>query len=59
MKELEQNIIDEMQIEELLTEANAYGLRSEVVTTAKAFIKDDPDLSKVVAYEMAYMDWVK
>jgi len=59
-KELRQNNIqDEIQIEEILTEANAHNLRQEVITTAKAFIKDDPDLNKVIAYEMAYMEWIK
>ena len=23
------------------------------------FMKEDPDLDKVLAYEMAYMDWIK
>jgi predicted HNH restriction endonuclease len=50
---------EEVQIEEILTEANAYNLRQEVITTAEVFMKDDPDLNKAVAYEMAYMEWVK
>ncbi len=32
---------DEVQIEEILTEANAYNLKQEVITTAKVFMKDD------------------
>jgi predicted HNH restriction endonuclease len=50
---------DEVQIEEILTEANAYNLKQEVITTAKVFMKDDPELNKVVAYEMAYIEWIK
>ena len=50
---------DEVQIEEILTEANAYNLKQEVITTAEVFMKDDPELNKVVAYEMAYMEWIK
>jgi predicted HNH restriction endonuclease len=50
---------DEVQIEEILTEANAYNLKQEVITTAEVFMKDDPELNKVIAYEMAYMEWIK
>ena len=50
---------DEIQIEEILAEAAAYNLRSEVITAAKGFIKDDEDLDKVVAYEMAYMELIR
>jgi hypothetical protein len=53
------NRAQEIQIEEILTEANAWGLRSEVITTAEVFIKDDAGLDRVIAYEMAYLDWVK
>jgi len=40
---------EEEQVEEILTEANAYNLRAEVKTTAEMFIKDDPELSKTAA----------
>ena len=50
---------NEIQIEEILTEANAYSLRAEVILTANTFIKEDPDLDRVLAYEMAYMEWIK
>ena len=53
------NKSDEEQIEEILQEANAYNLKAEVTTTAEMFIKDDPALNRVLAYEMAYMEWVK
>ena len=53
------NKSEEEQIEEILTEANAYNLRQEVRLTAEIFIKDDPDLNKALAYGMAYMEWIK
>jgi|TARA_R100000734_G_C3308268_1_gene98900 hypothetical protein len=56
-KEIEKT--EEEQIEEILQEANAYNLRQEVKTTAEMFIKDDPALNRALAYEMAYMEWVK
>jgi hypothetical protein len=52
-------IENEIQIEEILTEANAYSLREEVILTANNFIQEDPDLDRVLAYEMAYMKWIK
>ncbi len=52
-------IEENIQIEEILTEANAYNLKQEVMTTAAIFMKDDPELDKVSAYNMAYMEWVK
>lgn len=52
-------IEENIQIEEILTEANAYNLKQEVITTAAIFMKDDPELDKVSAYNMAYMEWVK
>ncbi|HAV25908.1 MAG TPA: hypothetical protein DCX01_07000 [Bacteroidetes bacterium] len=52
-------IEENIQIEEILTEANAYNLKQEVITTAAIFMKDDPELDKVSAYNMAYLEWVK
>ena len=58
--EREWDFMDEaVQIEEILTEANAYSLKQEVITTAAIFMKDDPELDKVSAYNMAYLEWVK
>lgn len=56
---MKDTITEEEQIEQILEEANAYNLRQEVITTAETFIKDDPELDKIVAYEMGYMEWVK
>ena len=52
-------LTEEEQIEEILTEANSYSLRQEVKLTAEMFMKDDPELNKVAAYEMAYLEWIK
>ena len=53
------NRAQEIQIEEILTEANAWGLRWEVIHTAEISITEDASLDRVVAYEMAYLEWVK
>ena len=47
------------QIELILHEANAVGLRQEVADTASKFMKLDPSLNKLDAYFMAYSEWIK
>jgi hypothetical protein len=47
----------EEQIEEILMEASAYGLRIEVLETAKDYIKEGYD--KVSSYQIAFNEWVK
>lgn len=47
----------EEQIEEILIEAAAYGLRSEVMGWAKKFMNDGYD--RIGAYELAYSEWIK
>tara|TARA_R110000737_G_scaffold132520_2_gene164107 strand:- start:701 stop:1087 length:387 start_codon:yes stop_codon:yes gene_type:complete len=47
------------QIEEILQEANGYGLRTEVKQWARQFIDKDPKLTKIAAYQMSYDEWVK
>ena len=46
-------------IELILEEANQYGLRYEVDTFAKKYLKQDPTLSELEAYVMAYNEWIK
>jgi len=46
-------------VELILEEANQYGLRYEVDEFAKKFIKEDPTLSDLEAYVMAYNEWIK
>lgn len=45
------------QIEEILMEASAYGMRYEVEKTAKQLIKDG--YNKLDAYISAFEDWIK
>jgi hypothetical protein len=47
----------EQQIEEILMEASAYGLRLEVIDFANKLMKEGND--KLIAYEMAFNEWVK
>lgn len=47
----------EEQIEEILMEASAFGLRLEVLNTAKQYI--DEGCERLLAYEMAFDEWVK
>ena len=56
----QKNAEDEEQIELILEEANAYGLRGEVKDTAERWLQgDDILISRVDAYLMAYHDWIK
>jgi len=55
----EKTISEAEQIEEILEEANAYGLRGEVDEWAKKKMKKNPMLSEIDAYVLAYQEWVK
>ena len=44
------------QIEEILEEANAYGLRNEVKTRAKKIFQENDMFSKIDAYVRAYYE---
>ena len=46
-------------IEEILHEASAFGLRTEVLEWARKEMKQNPKMRKVDAYEIAYKEWVK
>jgi hypothetical protein len=50
---LEENIT----IEEILTEANAYGLKAEVQDAATVFLKEGHGF--VDSYSMAFNDWCR
>ena len=50
---------DEFQIEQILMEAGAYGLRSEVDHYAKRILKKNPLSSRVDAYVKAYHEIIK
>ena len=58
-EEVESQLEDEEEIELLLEEANAFGLRWEVDSFAKKFMEEDPMLPKLEAYVMAYNEWIK
>jgi hypothetical protein len=47
----------QMDIELILEEAGAWGLRTEVEQTAKQLIEEGSDL--VSAYQDAYYEWIK
>jgi len=49
----------EEEIEEILYEASAYGLRTEVMDSANKEMEENPNLSKVDAYQRAYYEWIK
>ena len=50
---------EQQQIEEILQEAHAYGLKYEVIETATKLIKEEPDISELNAYVIAYHEWIK
>ena len=59
-KEEEENLLnDEEDIELILEEANAFGLKWEIDSTAKQMIEQNPVLSKLEAYVRAYNEWIK
>jgi hypothetical protein len=58
-EEEENQLNDEEDIELLLEEANAFGLRWEVDSFAKQFMDEDPMLPRLEAYVRAYNEWIK
>lgn len=58
-EEVENQLEDEEDIELLLEEANAFGLRWEVDNTAKEKIKQNPRVSRLEAYVQSYNEWIK
>jgi len=58
-EEVESQLNDEEDIELLLEEANAFGLRGEVEQWAIQLLKEDSDLSRIEAYVRAYNEWIK
>ena len=59
-KEEEESLLeDEEDIELLLEEANAFGLRIEVEQWAMQLLKEDPNLPRLEAYVQAYNEWIK
>ena len=59
-REEEENLLnDEEDIELLLEEANAFGLKWEIDSTAKQMMEQNPMLPKLEAYVQAYNEWIK
>ena len=50
---------NEQLIEEILFEADAYGLRQEVMDTARQLREEDKSIDAVTSYEIAFNEWVK
>ena len=50
---------DKVQIELILEEANAHGLRLEVIQTATNFMNQQPQLKELDAYFMSFSEWIK
>ena len=46
-------------IEEILVEASGYGLRIEVLDTARKLLEQNPKMDRVDAYQEAYDEWIK
>ena len=58
--ERKNDMSEQQQIEEILEEANAYGLRYEVMEAATKILKDEGDaISELSAYVIAYNKWIK
>ena len=58
-EEVESRLEDEEEIELILEEANAYGLRLEVEQWAIQLLKEDSDLPRIDAYVRAYNEWIR
>lgn len=50
---------DQLMIEMILVEADAWGLRYEVTLDAKRYIEDRTADDEVEAYIWAYEEWIK
>lgn len=50
---------DQLMIEMILVEADAWGLRWEVDKDAKQYIEEGTAADEVEAYIWAYEDWIK
>jgi len=48
-----------IQIQEILEEANAHGLRREVEEWAEKFRAEDLLLTDLECYQLAYDEWIK
>lgn len=52
-------ITEEEHIEEILTEASAYGLRAKVKQSAENLLDEDPKMDIIDAYTYGFKKWIK
>lgn len=57
--ETELALMVQHQIEEILLEADRWGLRGEVEMYAQKYIDDEPTIDIIEAYNNAFNEWVK
>jgi len=50
---------ESQEIEEILIESYAYGMRDEVMDWAKKELEENPKMRKVDAYHIAFNEWCK
>lgn len=50
---------EEQQIEEILMEASAWGMRQEIIDSAQQYMRENPNMKLVAAFEWAYNEWIK
>lgn len=50
---------EQIHIEEILAEANAWGLKREVQSWANKLMEESPEMALVDAYAIAFDEWVK
>jgi hypothetical protein len=50
---------EEEQIEEILMEASAWGMRQEIIDSAHKYMRENPNMKLVNAFEWAYNEWMK
>jgi len=50
---------EQIQIQEILEEAKAYGLRHEVCEWADKLMEESSKMNILDAYTLAYQEWIK
>jgi len=50
---------EQIQIQEILEEAKAYGLRHEVCEWADKLMEESLEMNILDAYTLAYQEWIK
>jgi hypothetical protein len=50
---------EEQQIEEILMEVSAWGMRQEIINSAQQYMQKNPNIKPLAAFEWAYNEWLK